>query len=190
MPVELREVISPAAIRARIAEMGREISALYGDEPVVAVCVLKGAFMFFADLVRSLSINPEVDFLRVTSYGKSQSRTGTISLTKDLEVEIEGKHVLVVEDIVDTGHTACFLLDTLRVRRPRSLRLCSLIDKKERREVECGVDFVGFSVQEGFLVGYGLDFAELYRHLDAVCELVRDEPNGTNRADTAEEPDA
>jgi hypoxanthine phosphoribosyltransferase len=172
MPAELKVVIPGADIRARIAELAADISDRFGDEPVVAVCVLKGAFMFFSDLVRALPLDPEIDFVRVSSYGAGTSRSSDIRFTKDLESEIEGKHVLLIEDIVDTGHTMNLLLSTLKVRKPRSLAVCALIDKTGRREVACQVDFPGFTINEGFLVGYGLDYAERYRNLDGVYELV------------------
>ena len=169
----LKSVFTEEQIGRRVAEMAAEISAYYRDEPLVCVCVLKGAFMFFADLVRRLTIDPEIDFVRLASYGDKKSRNDEILFTKDMEVSIKDKHVLIVEDIVDTGHSMDFLTKVLRERRPRSVKICSLVDKWARREIACGVDFPGFSVQDGFLVGYGLDFAEKMRNLPAIHEIVR-----------------
>lgn len=168
---EFRVVFSEQAIRARVAELGAEIQQIYGNEPLVMVCVLKGAFVFFADLVRHMTNNPELDFVRLASYGSS-TESSTISFTKDIEIAIEGKHVLIVEDIIDTGHSMDFLLRQLAARGAKSLRLAVLIDKYERREVPVSADFVGFSMHEGFIVGYGLDYAEKYRELTAIYEII------------------
>ncbi len=168
-------VISAAAIGKRVAELGAEISAHYQGQPLVCVCVLKGAFLFFADLVRRIDIGeggPEIDFVRLSSYGGSTSRGRQAVFTKDLEVDVAGKHVLVVEDIVDTGRSAEFLLHVLGKRGAASLKMCAFVDKHERREVGVAVDFAGFPIQKGFIVGYGMDYAEKYRELDAVYELV------------------
>ena len=168
-------VIPAADIQRRVAELGAEISARYKDQPLVCVCVLKGAFLFFADLVRHIDIGtggPEIDFVRLASYGGSTSRGRQAVFTKDLEVDVAGKHVLVVEDIVDTGRSAEFLLHVLGKRGAASLKICAFVDKHERREVGVTVDFAGFPIQKGFIVGYGMDYAEKYRELDAVYELV------------------
>ncbi len=167
----LTEVIGREAIHARVTELGRELSAFYGHEPVVAVCVLKGAFIFFSDLVRAMDIEPEIDFLRLASYGSETSSSGNVFLTKDLELEVEGKHVLIVEDIVDTGRSMEYLVKLMERRGARTVRICALIDKAERRQREVRVDFVGFPLPKGFVVGYGLDHAERYRGLPAVYEL-------------------
>ncbi len=168
-------VIPAADIQRRVAELGAEISARYKGQPLVCVCVLKGAFLFFADLVRHIDIGtggPEIDFVRLASYGGSTSRGRQAVFTKDLEVDVAGKHVLVVEDIVDTGRSAEFLLHVLGKRGAASLKICAFVDKHERREVGVTVDFAGFPIQKGFIVGYGMDYAEKYRELDAVYELV------------------
>lgn len=157
-------------IEARVRELGREISAHYGDEPLVCVCVLKGAYVFFADLMRSLSIHPFVDFVRLSSYADQTSRSRMV-FSKDLEIDINDKHVLVVEDVVDTGHSIQFLLKVLEARQPRSIRVAAMVDKTERREVDVAVDFPGFHLEEGYIVGYGLDYAEQYRELDGIYVL-------------------
>ncbi len=175
MAPKLLPVIPAAAIGRRVAELGAEISARYQGQPLVCVCVLKGAFLFFADLVRHIDLGtggPELDFVRLASYGCSTSRGCQAQFTKDMEVDVVGKHVLVVEDIVDTGRSAEFLLHALERRGAASLKLCAFIDKHERREVGVTVDFAGFPIQKGFIVGYGMDYAEKYRELDAVYELV------------------
>lgn len=160
-------------IRERVREMGSAIDATYGMEPLVAVCVLKGAVIFFSDLVRCLR-NPalELDFVRLSSYGMNSQSSKQVIFGKDVEVDIRGKHVLVVEDIVDSGHTMRFLLDQFAARNPLSVRIAALVDKLERREANVVVDFKGFSMPGGFLVGYGLDYAERYRTLPDICELV------------------
>lgn len=170
---ELKPIFSAEAIAARVKELGAELDRHYGDEPVVAVCVLKGASIFFADLVRTMKKpNVELDFVRLSSYGMSDSSARNISFSKDVDISLEGKHVLVVEDIIDTGHSMTFLMGQFAARGARSLKLAAMVDKYERREVNVDADFVGFSVKEGFLVGYGLDYAEQYRQLPGIAEVI------------------
>lgn len=170
---ELIPVIESAPLHARVAELGAEITERYKGQPLVAVCVLKGAFLFFADLVRHIKNDQlETDFVRMASYGSGTSRGRQTIFSKDMEVDVAGKHVLLVEDIVDTGHSAQFLLEVLQKRGAESIALCAFVDKHERREVALTVDFAGFPIQKGFIVGYGMDYAEKYRELDAVYELV------------------
>jgi len=171
---ERRLLFSRERINERIDELAREIDAHYSrlEEPLVLVCVLKGAFMFFADLVRRLRTQTELEFVRLASYGESTSRGEAVCFTKDVETDILGRHVCIVEDIVDTGHTAQYLLDVFRGRNPASLTICTFIHKLGRREIEVPVDFRGFSLEHGFVVGYGLDCAEQYRNLEAIYELV------------------
>lgn len=170
--VEREVVLSEAAIAGRVRELGELIHRDYAGRPLVLVGILNGAFIFAADLARAIALPLEVDFIRVASYGKGTCSSGTISLTKDIELAITGKEVLLVEDIVDTGRTIACLVEMLAARFPASLKVCALIDKKERREVEVAVDYAGFTVAEGFLVGYGLDCAEQYRNLPAVYRLL------------------
>lgn len=165
-------VIGADAIRRRVAELGAEITAEYQGKPLVCVCVLKGAFLFFADLMRHIRTPMEIDFVRLASYGAGTSRGRQTIFSKDMEVDIDGKHVLLVEDIVDTGRSAEFLMHVLQKRGAASIRICAFVDKNERREVGMTVDFAGFPIQKGFIVGYGMDYAEQYRELDAVYELV------------------
>lgn len=168
----LKPVIRQKEIEARVGEISASLDSLYARMPVVAVCVLKGAFLFFSDLVRRLH-NPflEVDFVRLSSYGKDTRSSGHVTLGKDVEVDIRGKHVLIVEDIVDTGHSMKFLVDLLAARNPADIKVVALVDKQERREVEVPVIMSGFSVDQGFLVGYGMDYAEHFRHLPDICDL-------------------
>jgi hypoxanthine phosphoribosyltransferase len=170
--MKVKVVFDKDVIAKRVKELGREISARYDDEPLVCVCVLKGAFVFFADLMRSLTIDPELDFVRLASYAGGTSREGKMVFSKDMEVSIEDKHVLIVEDIVDTGHSMRYLTRVLEARNPRSIAIAALVDKSERREVDVTVDFPGFALDKGFIVGYGLDYDEKYRGMDGVYELV------------------
>lgn len=167
---KLIPVIGEEDVQRRIREMAEEISAVYKDEPPVVVCVLKGAFMFFSDLVRHLTCKPHIDFVRLGSYGSAAESSQSITLSKDVEVSLKDRHVLIVEDIVDTGHTMDFLFREFQARGARSLRLAVLVDKKERREVPVTAHFVGFALPSGFLVGYGLDYAEMCRELPAIYE--------------------
>jgi hypoxanthine phosphoribosyltransferase len=159
-------------IEKRVHELGRNISEQYRGKQLIVVCVLKGAFIFCADLLRVLSIPTEVDFVRLGSYGTAKTRLGKVIFKSDLEVSIENKHVLIVEDIVDTGHSMSYLKEVLSARGPASIAICTLIDKKERREVNVQVDFSCFHLEKGFVVGYGLDCAEKFRHLDSVYEII------------------
>jgi hypoxanthine phosphoribosyltransferase len=170
---ELKQVYGEEEIQARVAELAAAINALYDGQELVVVCVLKGGFMFFSDLTRRLEgPQVEVDFVRLASYGRSAASSRTVSFIKDVELSLAGKHVLVVEDIVDTGHTLDFLLRQLAARGARSLRLAVMVDKQERREVPVRADFTGFALPGGFIVGYGLDYAERYRELPAIFEVI------------------
>jgi hypoxanthine phosphoribosyltransferase len=172
MAHKLTPFITAEQIAERNVELGREITESYsGDEPLVCICVLKGAFLFFADIIRRIGREIEIDFVRLASYGSATSRSEDIVFSKDLEISIEGKDVLVIEDIVDTGHSMDFLLHVLRRRNPKSLKICALIDKHERREKAVTVDFAGFKLNDGFIVGYGLDYDERYRELGGIFEL-------------------
>ena len=172
MAHKLTPFITAEQIAERNKTLGQEITESYdGDQPLVCICVLKGAFLFYSDIIRQIGRDIEVDFVRLASYGTATSRSEDIVFSKDLEVSIEGKDVLVIEDIVDTGHSMDFLLQVLRMRNPKSLKICALIDKHERREKRVQVDFAGFKLSEGFLVGYGLDYAERYRELGGIYEL-------------------
>lgn len=167
-----KEVLSEEVIKSRVAAMAEEIDAVYNGEDVVAVCVLKGAFFFFSDLVRAMKTETAVDFVRLASYGNSQSSSGEVRITKDVEIELKGRHVLIIEDIVDSGRSMHVLMKHLAALGAKSVRLAVLIDKKERREYPVHSDFVGFELPDGFIVGYGLDYAERYRDLPGIYELL------------------
>ena len=168
---DLIPVLTKDEIEKSVADLAKQISKDYQNREVVIVGVLKGAFIFLADLVRHLSIPVKVDFVRLASYGCNTETSGSICLTKELEIDISGRDVLVVEDIIDTGLSLEFLLEHLSSMHPSSLRICTLIDKRERRNSQIGIDYVGCIVNQGFLVGYGLDYAEQYRHLPAIYDL-------------------
>ncbi|MFO8241024.1 MAG: hypoxanthine phosphoribosyltransferase [Dissulfuribacterales bacterium] len=168
---QLLEVLSSETIKTRVCELGEQISRDYHGRPLVLVGILNGAFIFVADLVRNIRNPLRIDFVRLASYGSQAESSGRISITKDIELDIKDTDVLVVEDIVDTGYTLKYLKEVLKLHNPASVRICCLIDKKERRKVAVEVDYVGFDIPSGFLVGYGLDFNENYRHLPAVYHL-------------------
>ena len=167
----LRVLIPAEEIRARIQELGAEIDRDYPDGPVYLVGILKGAYIFMADLARAMKTPARMEFVGIASYGRNRTSSGGARLTKDLDHPIEGYDVIVVEDIVDTGITLTYLLQVLQQRKPRSLRIASLLDKPSRRQRPVHVDYLGFEVPDQFLVGYGLDFSEDYRNLPDVCIL-------------------
>lgn len=169
-----RIVLTEEEIRARIAELGDEISVTYGDEPVLLVAVLRGAALFVADLAREISSQVELDFMAVSSYGSSTKSSGVVRILKDLDETIQDRHVLVVEDILDTGLTLKYLLKNLASRSPRSLEVCTLLRKKDKQQVPISCKYVGFDIPDEFVVGYGLDYAEKYRNLPYVGILKPD----------------
>jgi hypoxanthine phosphoribosyltransferase len=164
-------VLAKSAINQRVKELGREITEHYQGKDLVVVGVLKGAFVFMADLIRAIDMDFVIDFLQATSYGRGRVSCGRVEIGKDIEIDIAGKDLLLVEDIVDTGKTLVCLKENLAAGNPNSIRTCVLIDKQERRQQEVSVDYVGFVVKEGFLVGYGLDDDENYRHYPEVFTL-------------------
>jgi len=168
MVKELKLLFSKKEIAETVAGLAREISADYADKRLVLVGVLKGAFVFLADLARHLTIPVSIEFVRIASYGSQKESCGKITVNKDVEISLEGKDVLIVEDIVDTGLSLQFLIKHLRAHHPSSLKLCALVDKKARREVEIKVDYTGFAMADGFIVGYGIDFNEQYRALPEI----------------------
>ncbi|MFW5734224.1 MAG: hypoxanthine phosphoribosyltransferase [Oceanidesulfovibrio sp.] len=168
---KLKTAIDAAQINRRVTELGREIGERYHDKTIHIVCVLKGGFIFAADLMRALPVSPTIDFIRLASYGESTERSGNVKFLADLSDSIENRHVLVVDDIIDTGHSMRELLDRLAEMNPASLEVCVLIDKKERRECDVFVEYAAFELPGGFLVGYGMDYAEKYRNLDALYVL-------------------
>ena len=149
--------------------MGAEISRDYGDEEIILVAILKGSIPFLADLSRKLGENVVIDTMRVSSYGDAMESSGVVKIVKDLELTIEGKHVLLIEDIVDTGATLAYLLELLQTRRPASLKVASLLSKPEARKTEVPIAYLGFEIPNAFVVGYGLDLAERYRNLPYIA---------------------
>lgn len=163
---DIKEVlISTEEIAKRVKEMGREISEDYAGKEILMIGVLRGAVIFMADLARAIEVPTAIDFMAVSSYGAGTTSTGVVRILKDLDEDVEGKHVLVVEDIIDSGLTLNYLLDNLRSRKPASIKLATLLNKPERRKKEVHVDYNGFTIPDEFVVGYGLDFAEKYRNL-------------------------
>ena len=167
---QLIPLISQEEIRTQVKEAGRKISVDYKDKKLVLAGVLKGAFVFLADLTREITIDHEIDLIGVSSYSGTSS-TGEITFTKKPDIDLEGKDVLLVEDIVDTGNTLAALMDYINTLNPASVKICSLIDKHERRETEINVAYSCFTLEQGFIVGYGLDYNELYRNLPAIFDL-------------------
>ena len=164
-------LIDQDTLQRRIAELGEEISADYAGRDLLLVGVLKGAVFFMADLMRGLSIPCEIDFMAISSYGDSTDSSGVVRILKDLDINIEGRDVLVVEDIIDSGLTLSYLIRNLEAREPASLEICALLTKPERREIEVPVRYVGFEIPNRFVIGYGLDYSELYRNLPYVGVL-------------------
>ena len=166
------ELLSAQAIATRVAELGAQITADYAplsrSADVVVIGVLKGSVIFLADLVRHIAAPVFVDFIGISSYGDASVSSGVVQITQDLSRPIEGKHVIVVEDIVDTGHTVHYLLENLATRRPASIRLCSLLHKPERAERTIKIDYLGFTIPNKFVVGYGLDIAQQFRNLSFI----------------------
>ncbi len=152
-------------VNSRIAEMGAAISKEFGDEPVFLICILKGSVFFTCELAKRLTCPVEMDFMSVSSYGSGTKSSGVVKIVKDLDNSIEGKNVLVVEDIIDSGRTLSYLLENLKTRNPKTLKLCTLLDKPERRVCDVHVDWVGFEIPDEFVVGYGLDCDQQYRNL-------------------------
>ena len=171
----IHEYLSEEKVTKRIAEMGAQISEVYGDEPVCLICILKGSIFFTVELAKRITSPVELEFMCVSSYGAGSKSSGIVKITKDLDVSIEGKNVLVVEDIIDSGRTLSYLLQNLKTRNPKSLRLCTLLDKPDRRVVEVDVDYVGFEIPDEFVVGYGLDYAQQYRNLPYIAYVEIEE---------------
>ena len=164
-------LIDEDRLRARVAELGEEISADYAGREPLLIGVLKGAVFFMADLMRHLTVACEVDFMAISSYGASTDSSGVVRILKDLDINIDGRDVLVVEDIIDSGLTLSYLIRNLEAREPASLEVCALMTKPERREIDVPVRYVGFEIPNRFVIGYGLDFAERYRNLPYVGVL-------------------
>jgi hypoxanthine phosphoribosyltransferase len=164
-------LIEEERLRQRVAELGEEVSADYAGRDLLLIGVLKGAVFFMADLMRHLTVPCEVDFMAISSYGAATDSSGVVRILKDLDINIEGREVLVVEDIIDSGLTLSYLMRNLEAREPASLEICALMTKPDRREIDVPVRYVGFEIPNRFVIGYGLDFAERYRNLPYVGVL-------------------
>jgi len=176
MEVRIEELISAQAIANRVREMGAQLTAEYGpltkSSEVVVIAVLKGSVIFLSDLIRAMEIPVFLEFIGISSYGDATASSGVVQITQDLSRPIEGKHVIVVEDIVDTGHTVHYLIDNLMTRRPASMKLCALLHKPARSEREVHIDYLGFTIENKFVVGYGLDMAQKFRNLPYIGYVI------------------
>jgi len=168
---EFIPVLKKDEINKLVIDVARKISSDYMDRELVLIGVLKGAFVFLSDLIRNLTIPVKIDFVGISSYGNETSSSGKIQITKSIEVNIKNKNVLVVEDIIDSGLTSAWLVDYLKSFQPETVNVCTLIDKRERRETQTQIDYTCHVVKEGFLIGYGLDYAEDYRNLPEIYHL-------------------
>ena len=173
-----RVLISKDELEARVATLGQEITRDYHGKELLMVCILRGSALFFADLVRAIDLPIKLDFMAISSYGAGTKSSGEVRMIKDLSTKIEGMDVIVVEDIIDSGFTIKYLKNLLLQRNPASLKICTLLDKPERREVEIEGDYVGFAIPNEFVIGYGLDYDQKYRNLPEVCiikpEAIKD----------------
>ena len=169
--LELKKLLSREQIARRVAELGAQISRDFAGEPVILLGVLKGATIFLSDLARHISLDATFDFIAVSSYGKNTKTSGEVRLTKDLDESVEGKNVILVEDILDTGLTLAYLKRVIETRRPRALRMAALLDKPARRVEPVHCDYIGFEIPDEFVVGYGMDLGERYRNLPDICVL-------------------
>jgi hypoxanthine phosphoribosyltransferase len=167
-------VFSAEQIEKKVSELGKKISSDYQGKNLIMIGVLKGAMFFMADLMRKVSVPVIIDFIGVSSYGESTRSSGIVRIIKDLEEQIENKPILIVEDIIDTGLTMAYLIKTLKLRKPSSIKVCALIDKKGRRLQEIPLDYRCFEIDNQFLVGYGLDYVDRYRHLPFICTIKED----------------
>lgn len=169
-----RVLISEEQIRQRVKEMGAQISEDYAGKDVVLLCILKGAVQFFSDLSRQMTCNLEMDFMSISSYGNGKRTSGIVRIAKDMDTSITGRHVLIIEDIMDSGHTLKHLKKVLEAREPASLKICCLLDKPSRRECDITPDYTGFVIPNEFVLGYGLDFDNFYRNLPYVGVLKQE----------------
>ncbi|CAM4257651.1 hypoxanthine phosphoribosyltransferase [Vibrio agarivorans] len=166
-------MISEQAVQERIRTLGKEITEQYqGSEDLVLVGLLRGSFVFMADLARAINLTHQVDFMTASSYGNSMESSRDVKILKDLDDDIKGKDVLLVEDIIDTGNTLNKVKEILSLREPKSIRICTLLDKPSRREVDVPVDWIGFSIPDEFVVGVGIDYAQKYRHLPYIGKVI------------------
>jgi len=169
---DIQEILIDAnQLKAKVKELGQRITADYKGKNLLMVCVLKGGITFMADLIREINLPIEIDFMAVSSYGASTHSSGVVRILKDLETGIEGKHVLIVEDIIDTGLTLKYLVENLKARKAASVKICTLLEKPARRRIDINIDYCGFTIPDKFVVGYGLDYNEKYRNLPYIAVL-------------------
>ena len=164
-------LIEEKDLQAKVAEIGAKVTEDYRGKELLIVCVLKGAVIFVSDLIRKIDLPLDIDFMAISSYGDNTKSSGVVRILKDLNMSIEGKHVLIVEDIIDSGLTLAYLVENLRSRGPESVEICTILDKKERRTTTLDIKYTGFQVPDEFVVGYGLDYAEKYRNLPYIAVL-------------------
>jgi len=169
----LKKLFSRKDIAVVVKRLAQLIENDFPGEEIVFICLLKGSFMFTSDLIRNIRNPSRIDFMRVSSYGNAMKSKGKITITKDLEEDIKGKNVIIVEDIIDSGLTLESIRDMIQKRKPKNLKICALIDKRARREVSIEGDYVGFTIDDGFVVGYGIDYAEQYRNFPDICVVER-----------------
>jgi hypoxanthine phosphoribosyltransferase len=169
---ELKEVLlTEKEISQRVTELGRQISVDYTGKNLLMISVLKGSVVFMSDLMRAITTDVSIDFMSASSYGSGTASSGAVKIIKDLDIPLGGRDILLVEDILDSGRTLSYVLELLKVRNPLSVRICTLLDKPDRREVDIEPDYTGFVIPNKFIVGYGLDYAEKYRNLPMICVL-------------------
>lgn len=171
----LKRLFSEEEIANTVKDLARRIESDFANEEILFVCLLKGSFVFTSDLVRRVRNPSRIDFMRVSSYGNRMATRGNVEIIKDLEEDIENKNVVIVEDIIDSGLTLTRVRDMLLARSPKALKICALIDKRWRREVEIEGDYVGFTIDDGFVVGYGIDHAEYHRNRPDICVVVEED---------------
>ncbi len=165
-------LFSKEEISQKVKELGKQISKDYNEnDELVIIGILKGASIFMADLIREIDMSVNIDFMAVSSYGNSTQSSGTVKIIKDLDLEIEGKHILIVEDIIDTGLTLKYLTNNLKSRKIKGLKICTLLDKPKRRKCDLDIDYIGFEIPDRFIVGYGIDYAEKYRNLPYIASI-------------------
>jgi len=169
-----RVLISKEQIAKRVKELGEQITKDYAGESLTIVCTLRGAVLFFADLIREIKCDMVVDFIACSSYGNGTSTSGEVIVTKDLSSPVEGKNILIIEDIIDSGVTLNYLVKLLKARNPKSVKICSVLNKASRRTSQIQGDYIGFEIEDEFVVGYGLDYAQKFRNLPDICVLSRD----------------
>ena len=170
----LKKLFSRRDISAAVKRLARSIQDDFPGEELLFICLLKGSFVFTADIIREVKNDSKIDFLRVYSYGKRMKSKGKIAITKDLEEDIRNKNVIILEDIIDSGLTLKAVKEMLEKRKPKNIRICALIDKKVRREVEIEGDYIGFTIEDGFVVGYGIDYAEQYRNCPDIYVIEKE----------------